>query len=86
MKGHIKYASVSIKYEEKVRGKEPIEVITKPADILIVINEKKRILKNKKQALTRACKELNLNYKKLLNPNINKIEIIKDMGETLYDI
>lgn len=86
MKGHIKLASVSIKYEEKTRGGKLTEVITKPAEILIVINEDKKILKNKKQALGRVCKELGLNYKKLLNPNINKIEIIKDMGRTIYDI
>ena len=86
MKGHIKLASVSMKYEEKTRGGKLTEVITRSAEILIVINEDKKILKNKKQALGRACNELGLNYKKLLNPNINKIEIIKDMGRTIYDI
>ena len=86
MRGNIKLASVSIRYEEKARGKKPIEIITRPAEILIVINEKERILKKKKEAIGRVCKELNLNYKKLLNPNINEIKIIKDMGQTLYDI
>lgn len=86
MKGHIKLASVSIKYEEKTRGKNPKEIISNPAHILIVINEKDKILKFKKTAIRRVCEMLNLNYQKLINPNINKITILKDMGKTVYDI
>ncbi len=86
MKGHIKLASVSIKYEEKRRGEKLKEIISKSADILIVINEKDKILKFKKTAIRRVCGMLSLNHEKLINPNINKIDILKDMGKTVYDI
>ena len=87
MKGNIKYAKVSIKYNES-KGRTKSEVSTKPVKILIVVKEteNKRTLKFKTAAIKRVCQEAKLNYNKLRDPDINSIEIIKDLGKTIYDV
>lgn len=86
MKGRIKMANVSIKYKQRGRGNSMKVIKTRPTVTLIVINEEKRILKFKSRVISRVCRDLNLNSKKMIDPDINSIEIIKDVGQTAYDI
>lgn len=85
MKGRIKLANVSIKYE-KVRKKKKEIIITKPIEAIIVVNEEKRLLKFQKRVISRICDDLNINKKNLINIKINSVEIIKDIGQTNYNI
>jgi hypothetical protein len=86
MKGRIKMANVSIKYKQRGRGKNLKMIRTKPIETLIVINEEKRILKFKSRVIGRICRDLHLNVDKLIEPDINSIDIIKDVGQTNYDV
>lgn len=94
MKGSIKLANVSIKYKVKSfktnhagRKVEFFEQVTsKKAEVLIVINEEKRILKNKEKVMKKVCNELHLDFDKIVDPNINSVEILKDLGRTNYEI
>ena len=58
----------------------------RPDIFVVVIDEEKRILKNKTSAIKKVCRELEMNFDKLIEPNINSIEILKDLGKTAYDI
>lgn len=89
MRGSIKLAKVSIKYKEKKKGgkKTGFELIkTKKVETTIVIDEQRRILKFKSRTISKVCRELGLNDQKLIDPDINEIEILKDLGKTNYDI
>lgn len=94
MKGSIKLANISIKYKEKTfkvnhagRRIEFLEpVVTKKVETLIVINEEKRTVKFKERVLKKVCSELGISYDKIIDPNINSVEILKDLGRTNYDI
>lgn len=94
MKGSIKLANVSIKYKEKNykvnHAGRKVEflttVVTKKVEILIVIDEEKRVLKFKNRAIKKVCSALGLHFEKIVDPNINSIEIIKDLGKTSYEI
>jgi len=83
MKGNIKLASVSIKYKT---GKKKEYNISRTVDVVLVANEKKKVIKQQQTVIRRVCKYLNLNYPKLNEPKINTIKILKDLGTTLYDI
>lgn len=86
MKGNIKLAKVSIKYKKKTKERRMELIRTAPVEILIVIDETKRILKFKSRTISKVCQELSLNKDKVIDPDINTIEIIKDLGRTAYDI
>ena len=86
MKGYIKYARVSIKYKKKARGTRYEMIKTSPVDVIVTISENPRALKFKSRTISRVCKELGLKKEKLIEPNINSIEILKDLGRTAYDI
>jgi len=86
MRGSIKMANVSIKYKQKTRGKRMEVVKTAPVEIIITIDEVNRVLKFKSRTISRVCRSLNLNKDKLIDPDINTIQIIKDLGKTAYDI
>jgi len=79
-------ANVSIKYKQKTRGKRMEVVKTAPVEIIITIDEVNRVLKFKSRTISRVCRSLNLNKDKLIDPDINTIQIIKDLGKTAYDI
>jgi hypothetical protein len=86
MKGAIKYAKVSIKYKQKTRGKRLEVIKTRPVEVIVTIQEEPRALKFKSRTISRVCRHLNLNPNKIIEPTINSIEIIKDLGRTAYDI
>jgi hypothetical protein len=94
MKGSIKLANVSIKYKVKSfktnhagRKIEFFEqTVSKKAEVLIVINEEKRIVKFKEKVIRKVCNELHLDFDKIVDPNINSVEILKDLGRTNYEI
>lgn len=94
MKGSIKLAAISIKYKEKTTKKNHAgrnvdfytPVVTKKVEVIIVINEEKRIVRFKERVIRKVCVALNLNYDKILEPNINSVEILKDLGKTNYEI
>lgn len=94
MKGSIKLANVSIQYKEKsykvnhagrkVEFLDPI--VTKKVEVLIVINEEKRTVKFKERVMRKVCSLLGITYDNIIDPNINSVEILKDLGRTNYDI
>lgn len=87
MKGEIKLAKVSIKYKQKKKGGKSLEMIkTRKVEIIIVITYQPRTLKFKDRAILKVCRELRLNFDKLIDPVIDEIEIIADLGKTNYDI
>lgn len=91
MKGSIKYANVSIKYKSKrtvVRGKQLYTDFqaTRAVPVVITIDEENRILKFKKRTINRVCRDLGLNQDLMFETTINSIEILKDLGKTVYDI
>lgn len=94
MKGRIKLAKISIKYKEKSyktnhAGRKVeflTDVKTKAVEVLIVINEPKRIIIGKTKVIKKVCKEIGLDYDKIADPTINSVEILKDLGATNYDI
>lgn len=94
MRGSIKLANISIKFKRKSfkknhagRNIEFLEtVVTKKVEVLIVINEEKRIVKFKERVIKKACLELNLSFNDIIDPNINSVEILKDLGSTNYNI
>ena len=86
MRGNIKMAKVSIKYKKKTRGRTMEVVKTTPVEVIITIDEANRILKFKSRTISRVCKSLKLNKDKIIEPDINTIEIIKDLGKTAYNI
>jgi hypothetical protein len=94
MRGSIKLAKVSIKYNEKTykinpNGRKvefPVPVVTKAVEVILIINEEKRVVKFKERVIKKVCLQLHLNYDKLSDPNINSVEILKDLGKTNYDI
>jgi hypothetical protein len=90
MKGSLKYALVSIKYKVKrvkIKNRQLYDVeISSKTEIVIVINEEKRVVKFKSDVISRVCRNLGLNLNNVHEPNINSVEILKDMGNTNYDI
>jgi len=86
VRGYIKLANVSIKYKKKARGTR-YEVIKSPkVQVLITISENPRSLKFKSRTIYRVCKELGLKQENLIEPDINSVEILKDLGRTAYDV
>ena len=88
-KGSIKFAEVAISYKRKKPRSTLFEtVITKPVKIVIVVIEEngKRTLKFKKIAINRVCDGCGLKYDKLIEPNINSINILADLGKTSYEV
>ena len=64
---------------------------TRPVQVLIVVKEwdGKRVLKFKTRVISRVIRELNISktvYDKMIDPDIDSIEIIKDVGRTTYDV
>ena len=88
MRGRIKLATISISYEEKTRARIKKRIQSKPVEVLCVVaeSEQKRSLKFKKRTISRVCKELSINPDKLDNVKIESIDIVKDLGGTLYDV
>ena len=94
MKGSIKLANVSIKYKVKsfkrnhagIKVEFFKQVTSNKVEVLIVIHEEKRILKNKEKVIKKVCDELKLDFDKIVDPNINSVEILKDLGRTNYEI
>jgi len=89
MRGNIKNALVSISYEEGGRSKSKKRLTSKKIECLIVVKElsqEKRSLKFKERTIKRVCKDLKLKYDNLKNPNIHEIQILTDLGQTLYDV
>lgn len=87
MKGEIKLANVSIKYKQKRKGGKSFETIkTRKAKIIIVITYQPRTLKFKERTILKVCRELDLNFNKLIDPVIHEIDILADLGKTNYDI
>ena len=81
-------AKVSIKYKQKTRGTRQEVVKTEPVDVLIVVLEAegKRVLKFKQRIISKIIKELSIKEAKVIDPDINSIEIIKDVGQTNYEV
>ena len=61
-------------------------VKTVPVEIIITIDEVNRVLKFKSRTISKVCQSLNLKKDELIDPDINTIQIIKDLGKTAYDI
>jgi predicted site-specific integrase-resolvase len=87
MRGEIKLAKVSIKYKQKRKGGKNFETIkTRKVEVIIVITYRPRTLKFKDRTISKVCRELGLNLDKLIDPVIDEIEILADLGKTNYDI
>ena len=79
MKGIIKYAKVSIKYEV---GKK--QMTSYPVKTILVIYPGEKKIYNKNRVIDRIKDELKL--KKAKNIKIKSVKILADLGKTNYEI